>query len=373
MNQYESKQVPVGYDQFFGLHGNSKYYNYTLNENGIINHYNDSLDDYLPNVIKDYALDFIMNQTAEKPFFAMLSVPSAHAPFTPENKYEDTLSNATAPRTKNFNVGAKPFKKHWLMTMEPSEMPTNVINNIDEYYHRRLETLLTVDDIVEEVVLQLNKQKLIDDTYIVFTSDNGYHLGQWAMPFDKRLPYETDIRVPLIVRGPNVPHKVVIDSPVLLIDLAPTILNWAKVHVNYDEFDGKPFDYLLTSSTPEKIEPRQMLIEYWGEGNHDTVNPDCPYKKSQRLSGCTLEAGCKCEDSWNNTYACVRHIETDINFIFCTFYDREFSYQEAYDLDNDFYQLDNVGFEILPSVQAKYQIIVENLRSCKASSCRTVK
>jgi N-acetylglucosamine-6-sulfatase len=369
LNQYYSKEIPVGFDRWFGLHGNSKYYNYTLNENGEIVNHKDSPEDYLTNVIKEKALEFITNQTVGKPFFAMLSVPSAHAPFTPENKYFDTLKSYSAPRTRNFNVGAKPFKKHWLMTMEPRTLPENVTEKIDEIYHRRLETLLSVDDLVEEIVLQLSKQHLIDETFIIFTSDHGYHLGQWAMPWDKRLPYETDIRIPLIVRGPNIPFDVVIKSPVMLIDLAPTILNWAKIPVDYRFIDGKPFDSLLINDT---IEERQMLVEYWGEGNQETFNPECPWRRSQRLDGCTVESACKCYDSWNNTYSCVREFAKDKNFIFCIFEDHE-NYQEAYDLDNDFYQMENIGFEILPSIQAKYQIIVENLKSCRGDSCRIVK
>lgn len=235
LNQYESESVPIGYNQFFGLHGNSKYYNYTLNENGLLVKYEDSPSDYLTYVVKKRAMEFIQQQTNAKPFFAMLSVPAAHAPFTPEEKYRDVLQNETVPRSRSFNKGSKPFKKHWLMTMEPETLPKSVIETIDQFYHMRLETLMSVDDLVEEVVLQLNKQKLIDDTFIVFTSDNGYHLGQWAMPFDKRLPYETDIKIPMIVRGPNVPVEAFINSPVMLLDLAPTILNWAKVSIDYGE------------------------------------------------------------------------------------------------------------------------------------------
>lgn len=192
------------------------------------------------------------------------------------------------------------------------------------------------------------------------------------MPFDKRLPYETDIRVPLIVRGPGIQFKTIVTSPVLLIDLAPTILNWAKIPVDYEDFDGKPFDHLLINSKEDKIESRQMLIEHWGEGNKETFNSECPYRKSQRLSGCTLDAACKCEDSWNNTYACVRHIEPDTNFIFCMFSDHE-SYHEAYDLDTDVYQMENVAYDLLPSVQAKHMIIIENLKTCKGSSCRVLR
>lgn len=371
LNQYYSKEVPKGYSQFFGLHGNSKYYNYTLNENGQLVEYSDSEEDYLTTVLKQKALSFIQNQTHDKPFFAMISTPAPHAPFTPENKYKNIFKNISAPRTKNFNIGAKDFEKHWLMTMEPKTLSEEIVSKIDEFYRSRLETLLSVDDLVEEIVLQLSKQKLIDDTYIVFTSDHGYHLGQWAMAYDKRLPYETDIRVPLIVRGPNVPIKRVVTAPVMLIDLAPTILNWAKVPVDYNETDGQPFDIYFVEN-PATIPERKMLIEYWGEGNAETANPDCPYRKSQRLWGCDKEFSCKCQDSWNNTYACVRHMNEDLNFVFCTFTDRE-KFQEAYDLDTDFYQMNNIGFDILPSQQAIYQIMIENLKACKGDSCRVVR
>lgn len=370
LNQYESKDVPVGYDDFNGLHGNSRYYNYTLNENGETVAYGDAPEDYLTNVIKAKALQFIQRQSTSKPWFAMLSVPAAHAPFTPEDKYQDFYQNETIPRGLNFNVGAKPFKKHWLMTMEPEELPDEVIETIDGFYHSRLETLLSVDDMVEDIVLQLGQQKMLENTFIVFTSDNGYHLGQWAMPFDKRLPYDTDIRVPLVVRGPNVPMDAVVNSPVMLVDLAPTILNLAKVPIDIEQFDGQPFDHFLTSSYKGGIEERKMLIEYWGEGGAETYNPDCPYRKSQRLSGCSLEASCKCQDSWNNTYACVRHLGPEDNFIFCTFKDLE-SYQEAYDLETDCHQLHNIGFDILPSVQAQYQVMIENLKECRGATCRT--
>lgn len=370
LNQYESKKVPVGYDDFHGLHGNSRYYNYTLNENGQTVAYGDAPEDYLTNVIKAKALQFIQKQSTAKPWFAMLSVPAAHAPFTPEDKYQDFYQNETIPRGLNFNVGAKPFKKHWLMTMEPEELPDEVLETIDGYYHSRLETLMSVDDLVEDLVLQLGQQKMLDNTFIIFTSDNGYHLGQWAMPFDKRLPYDTDIRVPMVVRGPNVAVNSVVNSPVMLVDLAPTILNLAKVPSDIEQFDGQPFDHFLTPSYAGGIEERKMLIEYWGEGSTETFSPDCPYRKSQRLSGCTLEASCKCQDSWNNTYACVRHLGPDDNFIFCTFSDRE-SYQEAYDLETDCNQLHNIGFDILPSVQAQYQVMVANLKECKGATCRT--
>ncbi|KAG5684857.1 hypothetical protein PVAND_014067 [Polypedilum vanderplanki] len=374
LNQYYSNLIPQGYDQFYGLHGNSKYFNYTLNENGNIIKYGDNQEDYYTNVIKSQILNFLSNQTKDEPFIAIVSTPSCHAPFTPEEKFNNSLSNFTAPRTSNFNVGSRGLDKHWLMTMKPKELSQETIAKIDEFYRMRLESLLSVDDMVEEIIEKLSEQNILDETFIIFTSDNGYHLGNWAMPWDKRLPYETDIKIPLIIRGPNVPVKKVVQSPVALIDLAPTILNWAEINYKSENFDGQSFDKLINEKffNENFINERQILIEHWGEGNVETFNPECPWKKSQRLSECQIEAECKCQDSWNNTYVCVRHLSKDINFLYCTFHDRE-HFNEAYDLGEDEFQLNNVAYDILPSIQARYQIIVENLRNCLGEDCKIVK
>lgn len=300
---------------------------------------------------------------------AMIATPSCHHPFIPEEKYKGSFVNLTAPRSENFNIGAKPFEKHWLMTMEPNKLSSSTIELIDKYYQKRLETLLTIDDMVGDIVDLLEEKGILDNTFIIFTSDNGFHLGNWAMPWDKRLPYETDIKVPLIIRGPNIPPKTIMNFPVLLIDLAPTILNWANISYNISEFDGVAFNELIEN---DSLIERQMLIEHFGEGNADSWSSECPWKKSQRLFGCSLESECKAQDSWNNTYACIRHFAKDTNIIFCKFSDRE-EYYEAYDLSTDLYQLNNVAFDLLPSIQARYQIMIEDLRNCKGDSCRVLK
>ncbi|XP_070491658.1 N-acetylglucosamine-6-sulfatase-like isoform X1 [Chironomus tepperi] len=374
LNDYYSKKVPYGYDDFYGLHGNSKYYNYTLTENGRIVEYGDMPEDYLTNVIKNQAKEFISNQSKDEPFLAVISTPSCHAPFTPEEKYKDALSNYTVPRSENFNVGAKATEKHWLLTMKPKKLSESVISKIEHYYRSRLQTLLSVDDMVGDIINQLEEQSLIDNTYIIFTSDNGYHLGNWAMPWDKRLPYETDIKIPLIIRGPNIQEKAVVDYPVALIDLAPTILSLAGISYDLTQFDGEPFDKLIDINNvdAEQLYERQILIEHYGEGTIDTFNPECPWRKSQRLAGCSIEADCKCQDSWNNTYACVRHLASDVDFLYCSFDDRE-NFNEAFDLSADPYQMNNIAYDILPSVQAIYQLIAENLKYCQGDSCRVIR
>jgi len=120
------------------------------------------------------------------------------------------------------------------------------------------------------------------------------------------------------------------NDPILLIDIAPTIYEWAGIPIP-PYMDGKSFHNILDSNdiTQKAIEnveifkERQILIEYWGEGNVDTHNPECQWSINQKLQGCTIDAACHCQDAWNNTYNCVRHLAVDIDLIYCEFKDRE--------------------------------------------------
>ena len=77
-------------------------------------------------------------------------------------------------------------------------------------FKRRKRCLKSVDDLVESIMNALNETDLLDDTYIMFSSDHGYHTGQFSLPYDKRQPYEFDLRIPLLIRGPGVKELVFI-------------------------------------------------------------------------------------------------------------------------------------------------------------------
>ena len=191
-------------------------------------------------------------------------------------------------------------------------------------------------------------------------------LGQFAQAYDKRQPYSTDTNIPLIIRGPGIPIKSLINQPIALIDLMPTILDWAKVPFDESEYDGKSFMKLL-ENPDSAMEERQILIEYWGEDSVNDYNPECPWSRNDRLDGCAINSDCKCQDSWNNTYSCVRHLATDINFMFCEFADR---LVEAYDLRTDTAEMVNIAYDILPSEHARYSLALGHLKNCSGSSCR---
>lgn len=115
-----------------------------------------------------------------------------HDPATSALKYTDYFTEETAPRTPAFNyVKDVEKQKHWLLRHGMLPLDQNVINRVDLELQNRWRTLLSVDDVVDNVMTKLDDLNVLNDTFVLFTSDNGFHLGQFAMPFGKFQPYET--------------------------------------------------------------------------------------------------------------------------------------------------------------------------------------
>ncbi|KAI8299120.1 Arylsulfatase [Colletotrichum sp. SAR11_240] len=144
------------------------------------------------------------------------------------------------------------------------------IAEIDHFYQRRLESLKEVDDIIDDVVEMLTVNDAIDNTYIIYTTDQGYHLGTHRTGIGKSLPYLEDTNIPLIVRGPGIPKGAVSSNPSLIVDFAPTFLDIAGLDPN----DRPPFwdgssllDSWRSPNSPEISKRKEAVnIEYWGSG-----------------------------------------------------------------------------------------------------------
>uniref|UniRef100_A0A673B7S6 N-acetylglucosamine-6-sulfatase n=1 Tax=Sphaeramia orbicularis TaxID=375764 RepID=A0A673B7S6_9TELE len=302
------EHVPPGWSYWVGLEKNSKYYNYTLSVNG-------KAQKHGANYSKDYLTDVL--------------------------------------------------DKHWLIRQAKTPMTNSSVQFLDDAFRKRWRTLLSVDDLVEKIVTRLEVRGELDNTYIFFTSDNGYHTGQFSLPLDKRQLYEFDIRVPLMVRGPNIKPNQTSQVLVANVDLGPTVLDIAGYSVNKTQMDGMSFLPIMGKMNSSSWRT-DILVEYEGEGSN-VSDPACPLL-GPGVSECFPD--CVCEDSYNNTYACVRTVAPSANLQYCEFDDNEV-FVEVYNVTADPYQLTNIAKTIEQEVLEKMNRRLMMLQSCSGQSCRT--
>nr|XP_020464340.1 N-acetylglucosamine-6-sulfatase isoform X1 [Monopterus albus]XP_020464341.1 N-acetylglucosamine-6-sulfatase isoform X1 [Monopterus albus] len=371
LNQYGHSEagglehVPPGWNHWVGLEKNSKYYNYTLSVNGKAQkHGADYSKDYLTDLLANMSLDFLQYKSSHQPYFMMVSTPAPHSPWTAAPQYQHSFNSTKAPRDPSFNAHGK--DKHWLIRQAKTPMSNSSVQFLDDAFRNRWRTLLSVDDLVEKIVKRLEDGGELDNTYIFFTSDNGYHTGQFSLPLDKRQLYEFDIRVPLMVRGPNIKPNQTSQMLVVNVDLGPTILDIAGYNVNKTQMDGMSFLPILEGKMNSSSWRTDILVEYQGEGSN-VSDPACP-QLGPGVSQCFPD--CVCEDSYNNTYACVRTVAPSSNLQYCEFDDDEV-FVEIYNVTADPYQLENKAKTIDHEVLEKMNHRLMMLQACTGQSCRT--
>jgi arylsulfatase A-like enzyme len=267
LNEYDGTYVPPGWDEWRGqLQSMYKY-----NVNGKIKSF-DPKGRYYTKLMGDWATAYIhRNAPKERPFFMYLSVKVPHLPATPEPRYENAFSRRKAPRPPSFNEADVSDKPAGIRNLP--RLSRKKIAGIDEHYRDRLRTMLSVGDMVARLTNELRANGELDNTYIVFTSDHGYHTGQHRLIPGKGKPYEEDIRVPLIVRGPGVPANRTLKHTVLNIDFAPTFARLGGGQIPAI-MDGRSFAPLLrSSSTPLTSSWRQsFLVEYFNKHPYSALH-----------------------------------------------------------------------------------------------------
>jgi N-acetylglucosamine-6-sulfatase len=229
MNRYADVDFrPRGWDRWFAVStsGDPKYFNYDVSDNGRPRHYGTNNSDYITDVLSRMTDTFIENSAPRsQPFFAYVAPIAPHAPATPAPRDAHTFDGVKGPRLSSFNEGDVSDKPPWIRQLP--RLTSNGVSAIDNRHERRVESLQAVDDMVQGVVRTLRDTGELRQTYIFFTSDNGFHHGEHRIPEQKWRPYEEDVNVPLLVRGPDVAPGSTTYKMALNTDYLPTFTGLA--------------------------------------------------------------------------------------------------------------------------------------------------
>lgn len=259
LNYYDGSYVPPGWDEWRGQMGRNNDHEYNINgavEGFDPDTYNDT------ELFGDWAADFIRGGAGEEaPFFMYLSVNAPHGPYDGVPRHDDAFADTELPRTPSFDEEAVDDKPGWVRKKPP--LDGSDVERLTQQHRERLRSLLTVDDMLARLLTQLRETGELEDTYVVFTSDHGYHLGQHRLSAGKSTAYEEDISIPLIVRGPGVPEGRTLDHMVLNTDFAPAFAELGGAPAPTDT-DGRSFVPLLDDSPPPVDGWREsFLVEYF--------------------------------------------------------------------------------------------------------------
>ena len=333
-------QVPKGWNEWT-LAGNAYgEYNYNLNQNGTVVHHGKKPKDYLTDVMSGRGQDFIKRSAAEKqPFMLEIATFAPHGPATPAPRDKKLFPNLKVPRTKLYGAKTKNAPS-WLkaMTLTAKDTP-----QMDAAYRRRIRSIQAVGDMVTKLRGQLRASGVADNTYLVFSSDNGFHLGEHSMPGGKQTAFDSDINVPLVVVGPDVPKGHTTDAMASNIDLRATFDAIAGIHAPAT-VDGQSLAPLL-SSPARKPTPRDfVLVEHHGPDT-DPRDPDHPGKKAANPP----------------SYEAIR----SHTFLYVKYVDGE---REYYDTAKDPRQLDNIVGSLSRVRVRELDRLISRAQSCSGQS-----
>jgi N-acetylglucosamine-6-sulfatase len=318
-------------------------YSYTMDENGVSVHYGTSPTEFKQDVLTRKAVGLVNRRAPQaQPFFLWLTYTAPHtggpnpnpnppsdcgAAAKPAPRHAHVFDAEPLPRPPNFNEADVSDKPPWVRAL-PS-LTASQITDLRRKYRCALESLMSVDEGTRRVVDALQARGELDDTLLIFTSDNGFFYGEHRIPGGKQRPYEESIRVPLLMRGPGIPQGVIVSDPAINVDLAPTIVDAAGAKAGLT-MDGQSL--IALAQRPGTGAGRDILIE-------NRAFQDQPPFTAVRT----------------DRYLYAEHATAD---------------KELYDLRRDPFELENRdGDRAYDSVEARLADRLHQLQTCSGSDC----
>jgi len=249
--------VPAGWDRFVGKGNQANatvYRDFDVVDQGSPVHVSDG---YATDWLAERAIGFIRTAPPDRPFFLLFAPSAPHEPWVPADR--DLGAAADLPLEEPPNVvGALRGAPPWVRAL-PIPSAAQRATWLDERRRER-ETLFAVDDAIRSIVGTLGDR--LEDTVIFVLSDHGYSFGEhrWA---GKKCPYEACVRIPFVVHVPGGPIDPR-DAPVSTVDIAPTVLSFARVP-QPAEIDGVGFADRLGFSALGVPAPEAVFLEWAGD------------------------------------------------------------------------------------------------------------
>ena len=277
---------PTGFDNWAVVPGQGKYHNPEFMFQGPDGGTRRTVQGYATDVITDLCLDWLKERDTEKPFCMMCHHKAPHRPWYPDEKhahmylnedipepetlFDDYSNRASAAEAAEMRVGV-----HMRVEDLKCEMPSGMSEEekrrwgYQRYIKDYLRVVASVDDNVGRVLDYLDQEGLTEDTMVIYTSDQGFFLGDHGW-YDKRFMYEESLRMPLILRFPREVEAGTINGDMVLnVDFPSLFLDVAGVPIP-DNMQGRSFRPMLHGETPADWR-QAMYYRYWMHKAHHNV------------------------------------------------------------------------------------------------------
>ena len=272
---------PTGFDEWVVLPDQGEYHDPVfLTPEGPV-----TIEGYVTDLITDMSLDWLDRRDQDRPFALMIHHKAPHRHWEPDDQHARMYEDETIPEPHTFwddyatRSAAAEAAKMQMLDLDEADLKAPIPEGLttDEeiswryqrYIQDYLRCVASIDDNVGRVLDYLDDHGLTEDTIVVYTSDQGFFLGDHGW-FDKRFMYEESLAMPFLVQYPaEIASGTVCSDIVLNVDFAPTFLELAGLPVP-DDMQGNSFRSLLGGETPEGWQT-SMYYRYWmhRDGAHD--------------------------------------------------------------------------------------------------------
>lgn len=264
---------PAGFDYWSIFNDQGEYYNPTMIEAGG----QKQVPGYATDVVTDYALDWMQARRTDEPFMLMVNHKAPHRPWLPAEKHKDAFNDMEFQLPTTFNdtyenrataARIAEMRIEDLTEEDVKGTPPEGLTHqeVKEWKYQRyikdyLRCVLSIDENIGRLLRYLDEEQLAENTIVIYTSDQGFFLGEHGW-YDKRFMYEESLQMPFLMRYPkSIPARSTSSSIIINNDFAPTLLDYAGVQPR-TPMQGESFRPVAEGRTPDSWRS-SFYYRYW--------------------------------------------------------------------------------------------------------------